>query len=135
MDSNIKAIQFFITLAVCKVTQCRFVNVRKLKYVKLHVSFITGEQVKEYIYMMDSPVDFDVRKIFKKCEQLSYLYRGFVSEEWRTNVPQILLNNTLQVLNSEFFLLLDWLPHQSWRAQCALIFNLQLVWWYDNMWW
>ena len=45
-----------------------------------------------------------------------------IKEEWYTYVQQTFLNNTSQVLNSEFFLLLDWLPYQSWRIQSALLF-------------
>ena len=41
------------------------------------------------------------------------LFDKQLTEEWCTNVPKILPNNPLQVLNSKSFILLEWFLNQS----------------------
>ena len=87
----------------------------------------------QHLYMMDSAADLDIWGpncsvkdmkfwitytgdlfiVVKVCIEPVILLDELLTKEWTINMGHILLNDTLQILNSDFFLLLDQLPNQS----------------------
>ena len=78
--------------------------------------------------MRDSPIDLDIKGPNSSVKSVNdwTIYTGFlfikvkanvldemITEEWYTNVSQILPNNIPQILKKDIFFLLHQLPYQN----------------------